>query len=299
MANVPQNSPKKRHTFTRHVAPFAPAALGLAMALAPNAKDHQPPPPPPVIEAPFGQSCENPRFPNDTPGPIDGTSCTVVGNGGPESAQNTAKNNFCAAGAQGSPNTPLPTTLAEMQALQTQAQNQGIGFGKGNDHPLSKTPGPVKDRTELVKLGEGQLVQLIGFVKKARQEGAESVNCKGHPDVPNSDAFHDIHISIVLNPADPECAGIVVEMTPHHRPPEWTADLVNQVGTDKLLVRITGQRMFDSSHTPCVNGSPNDSDPARISLWEIHPIYKFEVCPDANSNCANGGWVALEAWKKS
>src|ERR1022692_1931191 len=34
----------------------------------------------------------------------------------------------------------------------------------------------------------------------------------------------------------------------------------------------------------------------RASLWEVHPIYKFEVCP--NGTCADGGWKTLEDWVK-
>ena len=86
--------------------------------------------------------------------------------------------------------------------------------------------------------------------------------------VPDDPAYHDIHISIVLSPADSECSGVVVEMTPHYRPAAWSAQLVNQVAAAGLLVRVTGQRMFDSSHTPCISGSPIKGDPARISLWE-------------------------------
>lgn len=57
---------------------------------------------------------------------------------------------------------------------------------------------------------------LNGYVLIARQEGAESVNCGTH--VPNSAAYHDIHISIVQNPDDTECSGVVAETVPHHRP---------------------------------------------------------------------------------
>ncbi len=140
---------------------------------------------------------------------------------------------------------------------------------------------------------------LSGFVKVARQEGAESVDCGRN--VPNDPAYHDIHISIVQNPGDAGCSGVVVEMIPHHRPTAWTPDLLNEVGTARLPVRMTGQLMFDSSHTPCMTGSPvrssSASDPARASLWEIHPIYKFEVCPQGDCT-SDTGWVPLEAWKR-
>jgi hypothetical protein len=60
------------------------------------------------------------------------------------------------------------------------------------------------------------------------------------------------------------------------------------------LVRIAGQQFFDSSHVPCANGAPVGSNPKRISLWEIHPIYNFEVCV---SNCDGAGqWQPLTQW---
>ena len=241
----------------------------------------------------FEQTCTNPDFPVDTPTAMDKSSCTVAGNGGAETWQNEAKNNFCPIGGS---STPALTSISEFVALQSKAQEiPNINFGNTRNHPLTSKAGPVQDRSPLVALGEGGLVQMIGYVKVARQEGKESVNCGAN--VPNDPAYHDIHISIVLSTADQECSGIVAEMTPHHRPEAWNAANVNAVAKAGLLVRVTGQRMFDSSHTPCQNGSPISGDPSRISLWEVHPIYKFEVCPQGN--CNTGGWVPLEAWTKS
>jgi hypothetical protein len=89
------------------------------------------------------------------------------------------------------------------------------------------------------------------------------------------------HISIVpeesLTHAD-ECNSVVVEMVPHHRPEAWTLQNVLRVANGHAQVRATGRLFFDSSHTECVGGSRAGSDPARFSLWEIHPICKFEVC---------------------
>jgi hypothetical protein len=273
-------------------ATMLPLALGLAGNAVSPARA-----PAPVISvstagASFAQTCSAPLFPTDTPTAMDSTSCSVSGNGGAETWQNEAKNNFC---PSGDPSSPTLTSIPELVALQNKAQQiPNINFGNPSSHPLTSKAGPVQNRAPLVALGEGSLVQLLGYVKIARQEGAESVNCGSN--VPDAPAYHDIHISIVLSPADQECSGVVVEMTPHHRPEEWTAELANEVAAAGLLVRVTGQRMFDSSHTPCQNGSPIRGDPARISLWEIHPIYKFEVCPQGN--CTSGGWVPLEAWTK-
>lgn len=241
----------------------------------------------------FRSLCSSPDYPSDTPTVMDETSCGLAGSGGTDSNQNMAKNNFCAVSPSGDL-VPTLTSLAEFAGLETKAEAiPGINFGSKFGHPLSAKPGPVEDRSRLQALGEGKLVQLIGYVKTARKEGLESVNCR--TDVPNDAAHHDIHVSIVLSPADQECSGVVVEMTPHYRPQEWTPELLTEVSAANLLVRVTGQQMFDSSHTPCQNGARVGTDPSRISLWEVHPIYKFEVCPQGN--CSGGGWVALEAWK--
>lgn len=246
----------------------------------------------------FSQVCTEPNFPTATPAPIDSTSCGPEGKGGAESSQNEAKNNFCASG-------PTRTiTIADMIALQKKVQDDGtVPFGNRGNHPLTTQPGPATDRTKLVSFGEGTEVVLSGFVKISRQEGAESVNCGKGPSspVPNRAEYHDIHISIVESADDEECSGVVVEMIPHHRPGSWTATLVNAVASQHLPVRVTGQLMFDSSHSPCVDGEPVGSgqahDPARASLWEVHPIYKFEVCPQGD--CGSGdGWVPLESWQQ-
>jgi len=288
------NNPDTSHSFARRVAPFAPLALAMLMHSGASIKGKAPQPNPPA-HAPaagggFVPACTAPHFPSDTPASIDATDCGLDGNGGAESAQNDAKNNFCAA----DPATPI--TLAEMIDKQKKVQqDSSIPFGNTRSHPLTSKPGPATDRAPLHALGEGSLVTLQGFVKIARQENKESVNCGTH--VANADTNHDIHISIVESPSQEECAGVVVEMVPHHRPPSWNADNVQAVADDQLPVRVTGQLMFDSSHTPCINGVGGAGDPKRASLWEIHPVYKFELCPQGNCS-SETAWIPLETWKK-
>jgi hypothetical protein len=227
----------------------------------------------------FVSSCENPSYPGKAT-VMDKTSCPGEGNGGREASQNEAKNNFCATGD------PRPSTIADLVQLQQQVEANGsIPFGES---------GVATDRSALEGIGEGTSVVLTGYVKIARKEGAESVNCG--QDVPNQPAYHDIHISIVNASGDSECSGIVAEMIPHHRPVSWTPDLVNKVRDAGLQVKLTGNLMFDSSHTPCTNGSPKPGNPSRAALWEVHPIYKFEVCTQADCS-AGEGWVSLENWQ--
>jgi hypothetical protein len=69
---------------------------------------------------------------------------------------------------------------------------------------------------------------------------------------------------------------------------------VEKVAKAKALARITGQLYFDSSHVPCANGQHVRSNPKRNSLWEIHPVYKFEVC---TADCdGKGQWLPLDQW---
>jgi len=251
-------------------------------------------------QAPFPTACANPTLKPNFPLPaptaalgID-TTCALPGSGGAETPQNQAKNNFCATG------TPKPVKIADLQQLfaKVQTAKPAINFGDEAEKNVRQA-GPTQDRKPLQALGEGTQVVFQGFVLIARQEGAESVNCgKGETNEP---LFHDIHISLVESPtaqvAD-ECSSIVAEMSPHHRPDSWKQENVEAVATAHLPIRVTGQLFFDSSHVPCSNGEKVRSNPKRSSLWEIHPIYKFEVC--SGKDCtASASWLTLDKWVAS
>ncbi|SRR5579884_2647187 len=247
---------------------------------------------PPVPPASFKPACAPPNYPSPppkTPPAID-SQCGLQGSGGEEANQNMAKNNFCATG------TPLDMTIDDFTNLQTQVNDDpAIPFGNGSQNGRPK--GPATDRAPLQALGEGKLVRMQAFLVLAKPEGIESVNCGTA--VSDTPAFHDIHIEFVSGPdVTDECSGVVGEMIPHHRPDSWTADNVHRVLVAKLPVRVTGQLFFDSSHFPCHNGSPVGDNPKRASLWEIHPIYQFEVCP--TGDCSTGtGWQPLDQWVSS
>ncbi len=239
-------------------------------------------------------ACTNPNFPEPAPTGNLGidAQCGLEGSGGKEAAQNSVKNNFCASGA------PAEIGLVDLTTLQKEVEkNPNINFG---------SKGPTTDRDPLKNLGEGKLLTLKAFVFFAKQEKGESVNCG--TTVPDQPIFHDIHILLVDEKNLPQtgepmqvniakqCSGIVAEMTPHHRPDVWTEANVQKVAKAKAMVRVTGQQFFDSSHVPCANGAAVGKNPKRVSLWEIHPIYKFEVC---TSNCTGEGqWLPLDQWLK-
>ena len=240
-------------------------------------------------QSPFAPACISPSYPSPPPATQDAIDkvCDLQGSGGAETNQNIAKNNFCATGS------PQDVTIEDFTNLQTQVNNDSsIPFGDSSRG--GRPEGPATDRAPLQALGEGKLVRFTGYTLFGRQEGEESVNCgKSVPDQP---AYHDIHIELVASvDVTDECSGIVSEMIPHHRPDSWTAENVQSVATAKLPMRVTGQLMFDSSHFPCQNGAGVGDNPKRVSLWEIHPIYIFEVCP--NGTCSDGtGWVPLDQY---
>lgn len=241
----------------------------------------------------FVLGCPSPAFPTPPPAnPLEiDASCRIQGIGPKEAAQNSAKNNFCAGG------TTQPITIDDMKTLQQSVQsNPKINFGNPRNHPLSGSAGPTKDRTPLQALGEGTVRSLQGFVFGVHQESKETVNCGAT--VPNKPVFHDIHISIVADEGSThgdECSAVVVEMSPHHRPDSWTAANIQRVATKHKLIRVTGQLFFDSSHTPCQDGEEIPGDPRRVSLWEIHPIYKFDVC-NAGSCTSETDWIPVDQW---
>ena len=240
----------------------------------------------------FKPTCPKPNYPQPAPAknPQIDTQCGLAGSGaGAEGQQNMSKNNFCATGA------PQSITIDDLKNLQAQVEkNPAINFG--NENKGSGKKGPTTNRAPLRKLGEDKLVTLKAFVLIARQEGPESVNCE--KTVPDQPLFHDIHISLVATAdVEDECAGVVAEMSPHHRPDAWTHENVEKVSRAKLPVRVTGHLYFDSSHFPCSNGQgAGEGNPKRVSLWEVHPIYKFEVC---TGNCDGAGtWIPLDEWVK-
>lgn len=233
-------------------------------------------PPASVLQEGFTPACSNPSFPG--PATAIDKSCGLDGSGkGADEKQDEVKNNFCATG------TPEQITTEQLVDLQNRVSTAGINFGPGN---------PATDREPLQQMGEGKLVVFRGYVLNARNEHPETVNCGKQ--VPNTIPYHDIHITLADQSGDEECSGFVAEMIPHHRSSAWTRENVLATKNPSVLVRVTGQLMFDSSHLPCQAGNPVGSNPARTSLWEIHPIYNFEVC---TADCdGEGQWVSLEQW---
>src|SRR5438067_5743266 len=110
-------------------------------------------------------------------------------------------------------------------------------------------------RDKLKDLGEGKKITVMAYALVARKDGGESCNCKLL-----SVADTDNHIVLidpsVKNPtlASNEPNSETAEFTPRIRldhPKLARANLQSLItaGHGKLLVRITGQLMFDSEHS--------------------------------------------------
>jgi hypothetical protein len=155
-------------------------------------------------------------------------------------------------------------------------------------------------------IGEGNVVRVKAWVLDAHVSdcpGGEEVNCSL-----GGFANNDIHIPL-LDPAVPagrnqdECTSVTAEMSPHFRPAAWSQiDLKTPV---RNVVRVTGPLFFDNSHNPCISPShksPGNKPPFRSSLWEIHPVYQFEVCANADPNQCDVNsenttvWIPYDKW---
>jgi len=206
--------------------------------------------------------------------PIDDNCGIAGGSLNPaKQAESVAKNNFCAA-----TQSPRVITYQELISLQNQSAN------------VAKN---LADRTMLGKMGEGQYVSYVAFIKDAHYADVaygEPVNCN----LPGI-GTNDIHIVLMKDAEDnDECHSTTAEMSPHYRPPEWIPG--NLVTASKgHPVRVQGQLFFDGNHTPCSGTSR--SIPKRASLWEIHPVYSVDVCSKTTiAECQSGSsaeWTPL------
>jgi hypothetical protein len=276
-------------------AKMAAAALPLALSLLPAALDRAAKGPGTTAPPPIFKSCELPFNDIKTEGLEVDAKCTVDGNAGTDTGkqlENNAKNNFCVTG------TPTAISYDDFKGLQEAADNVS-----GLRKTLKTSRAGLKDifaPAGRPKLGEGTLVQFVAFVLNAKPSNVgsgENVNCMLHPRLDN-----DIHIELKKEPGDDEaCDCVTAEMSPHFRPESWT-DVSSWKGLDRP-VRITGPLFFDDSHHPCHDGT--GQNPLRISVWEIHPIYQFEVCTAKDKTLSacdvkkDSVWMPLDEWFSS
>jgi hypothetical protein len=267
--------------FSRRVAPFAPVALALLAqsgAIGPGGTTTTTP----SVESSL-QPCQL-WFEDIATRPDPAASCRFEGCFGNDDKkfEDLAKNSLCLDASS-------PTDLSDFKAFrELQARDD------------SKKTGDRSQLRAISPLGEGSIVRLVAFIKGAHISdcpGGEAVNC-----VTNGLDSNDIHIPLVQKPDDDECLSVTAEMSPHFRPAAWSQiDLKTPVGR---LVRITGPLFYDSSHTPCTVDDQDQisarSSPARLSLWEIHPVYAIDVCESASgTDCTVDDatdWTPYDKW---
>jgi hypothetical protein len=214
--------------------------------------------------------------------PIDST-CGLTGKGfGGSALQNQVKNNFCAGTDY--------QTITQQDLLSKQAKVADLpGYAQwdGENMPSS--------RSGFTALGEGTAVQFVGYILEAHYAdltGGESVNCN----VSDDEASNDIHIALVpQSGTKDECQSNSAEMIPHYRPASWTVSNLQKIG-HTTQVRVSGQLMYDADHKICGEaGFSAHDNPSRMSGWEIHPVYAFDVCvQSSNGTCSQ--WQALSDW---
>jgi len=236
------------------------------------------------------------KFPKNCTPPYNGTAkhrdidktCGVEGSSpdgltDAHKAQNRAKNNLCASG------TPKKITFADLSELQQDVDNDtSIHYGSSENLP---------DRTKLVNLStsdgtfsEGDVVVLEALVRAAKKGSKESCDCEKTKVLDT-----DIHVHLTETDGADLCKSIVAEMIPHYRPDEWK--WTNFRDMEHFPVRVTGQLFFDGSHKPCSGGAALSGHPARATVWEIHPVYKFEVC-EYDECDVPGVWATVATWVK-
>ena len=190
--------------------------------------------------------------------------------------------------------TPKPFTLDDARSMQNFIDNT-FGDARKSKAMFQPTRTLKNIATFGGPMSEGDSVRLVAYLIKARDEGSESVNCAG-------DDGTDIHISIgPKTPHVTEFDGIVAEMIPQlPRPAGWDATTLNRLAGKQVL--IIGGLSYDNEHLVNDDAAhPNGTQPKRFSLWEVHPITAFYVCPAGDgcdpANLAN--WQTLTAWSQA
>jgi len=224
---------------------------------------------------------------------VDNT-CAITGDATTDGdkAQDRLKNNLCANGSA------RAITMKELTALQNSVDATGVNYG--NEHE-GKGGGPPADRSTLfTKLPagsakEGDLVSFVGYIVEVQPGSSETVDCH----CTETDAI-DVHIAVADHLLDLQTApanatkeqkheitvkndaqlctnSLVVETIPHKRPAALEQQAIEPL-RDKKIVKITGPLLFDASHKPCHGTTPGTGDPARVTVFEIHPVYDIAVC---------------------
>jgi hypothetical protein len=128
---------------------------------------------------------------------------------------------------QGTPTTLTFDTFSQLQSAAVDLVDQGV-----------EIPPAERDKIKSIEtaegtVGEGSRVRLVAFLSEGTPHAnrGESVNCNL-----NSEANNDIHVSVTETKNGSEFEGIVVEMIPQDRPPNWASSKVGTLRGKVLLI---------------------------------------------------------------
>jgi|SRR5271166_15046 len=284
-------------TFARHVAPFAPVALALAMGAVP------PSAPAPSTSGGGGEPIVAAQCGDDI---ADFQACHAnYRTGCSKAAGYDAYLNYLKNDTPSAPDGVI--AYLDQPAIDNLNTNTPSALGQGNNH--------ASFEDELNDLGEGTQRGIIGYLYYFESTGAESSNCElTGPDKEGRNVdFHigigfDQHLTSQVNnttPAKPpkelEQNSIVVEMTPHYRAQfhDGTWTLANLTPALGHKVRVVGQLLVDSEHNKpsdncALQGTAAQANHCwRYSIWELHPVTIFEYCQDDSCTEASGHWIPI------
>jgi hypothetical protein len=240
--------------------------------------------------------------------PID-AKCGLTGDPtttDPNHLQNQAKNDLCASGI------PKPLKLKTLKSLQQAVDATGLVYGSAHNNK----PGPPATRAAITApinvdgqtYREGELVYFVGYIADAHPTSAETVNC-GLTKKINLDthfALSEKKLKYKKTEAKTKrdaklCKSFGAEIIPHLRPDMWDAAYVKDLEKEQAIVKVTGHLFFDASHQPCNGKAPLGNDPARFTVWEIHPIYDLQVCKNTSMSACSAAnaslWQTVEEWE--
>ena len=204
---------------------------------------------------------------------------------------------------------PNLNILKNISSINTPITNRTLSWMKSRKNPENLIE--KGERNELINMGEGQQVRVVGYLLAVKPElGGESCNC-----YLRTAETTDNHLVLVTKktiekfPLPPnanistiravfkqrEAESVTAEFAPRTRSNhpnftfEKTQPLINTTAQGALLVRITGQLMFDSEHF-------FRHTLRRVNNWEIHPIFRFEYCPKGKTCTAasDNNWVDID-----
>jgi hypothetical protein len=201
---------------------------------------------------------------------------------------------------------PNLNKLKNIVSVEGDATPRTLAWMKKLDDPENFSQGDTRE--ELAALDEGEKITVVAYLLVAKPEGAESCNCglKAKEDTDNHlvlvskttvDKF-PVATTAKANTAvfhsrelESETAEFTLRVRLEH--PHFTREtmqpLIAKTTQKALLVRVTGQLLFDSEHFI-------RNHLVRVNNWEIHPILKMEFCETGNKCKVNSdtGWKSLD-----